>query len=311
MARKVNTKIKQPFSDRILDVVTSLVLIAIIIIVGYPVVYVVSASVSSAVALQSGQVLLWPVVTTANGFGRLGVNLNGYKFVLQYRQVWIGYRNTVFYTFFGTLITMFLQIIAAYPISRPNFKARKGYTTFILVTMLFGAGLIPTFLIKTALGMYDTVWAILLGGAISGSNIFILRTCFRNSIPQDLFDAAAIDGANDFQCLWKIALPLGKATISVITLYSIVGHWNEYFTAMVYLRNEELYPLSLFLRTMLCSTKSMDVGEMSTDMQQMANNAAEQIRYALIVISTVPVLVAYAIVQKYFKTGVMIGSVKG
>ena len=141
--------------------------------------------------------------------------------------------------------------------------------------------------------------------------MFILRTAFRSSIPQDLFDAAAIDGANEFDCLWKIAVPLAKATISVITLYAIVGCWNEYFTAMIYLRNENLFPLQLFLRTILTSSKSMDVSDMDASSQMQAQNAAEQIRYALIVISTVPVLVAYGVVQKYFKTGVMIGSVKG
>lgn len=299
--KKEQKKIKRTVGDSFLELLTSLILILIIIVVGYPVIYVISASVSSASALQSGRVLFLPVEP----------NLDGYKFVLQYKQVWIGYRNTIFYTVVGTCITMFLQILCAYPISRPSFKARSVYTKIILVTMLVHAGMVPTFLIKTALGMYNTVWAVLLAACISAHNVFILRTSFRSSIPQDLFDAAAIDGANEFQCLWKIAIPLAKATISVVTLYAIVGCWNDYFNAMIYLRDENLFPLQLFLRTILTSNKTIDVSEMGSSSQAAAQNAAEQIRYALIVISTVPVLVAYAVVQKYFKTGVMIGSVKG
>ena len=298
--KKNPNKIKEPVGDRVLNGITVFFLLLIIIVVGYPVVYVVSASLSSASALQNGRVILWPVEP----------GIDGYRFVLAYRQVWIGYRNTLFYTTVGTIFTMTLQILCAYPLARPKFGARKAYTKVLLVVMLVHAGMVPTFLIKTSLGLYDTIWAVLLSGCISTHNVFILRTAFRSSIPQDLFDAAAIDGANEFQSLWKIALPLAKATISVVTLYSIVARWNEYFVAMIYLRNEELYPLSLFLRNMLVSSK-IDVSDMDASSQQQAQNAAEQLKYALIVMSTVPVLVAYGVVQKYFKTGVMIGSVKG
>lgn len=298
--QKRSNRIKKPAGDRVLEGITTFFLIMVVIIVGYPVVYVVSASFSSAAALQNSRVVLWPVEPS----------LDGYKFVLAYRQVWIGYRNTLFYTSVGSLMTMTTQILCAYPLSRPRFNARKAYTKVLLVVMLVHAGMVPTFLVKTSLGLYDTIWAVLLSACISTHNVFILRTAFKSSIPQDLFDAAAIDGANEFQSLVKIALPLAKATISVVTLYAIVGRWNEYFTAMIYLRNEELYPLSLFLRTMLVSSK-IDVSDMDASSQQQAQNAAEQLKYALIVMSTVPVLIAYGVVQKYFKTGVMIGSVKG
>lgn len=300
LKRKSN-KIGRTKGDTLLDIITSFLLVLIIIIVGYPVIYVISSSFSSAVAIQAGRVLLWPVKFT----------LDGYKFVLQYRQVWIGYRNTLFYTVAGVLLSLFFKIVVAYPISRPRFHAKGFYTKLLIVTMLVNAGLIPTFLIKVGLGMFDTVWAVLLTGLIGAGNVFILRTAFRSSIPAELYDAAYIDGANEFQVLFKIALPLAKATMSVLTLYAIVGCWNDYFTAMIYLRNENLYPLSLCLRTILASARSIGTTGMEGQMQAMADQGAENIRYALIIISTVPVLAAYAVVQKYFKGGVMMGSVKG
>ena len=177
---------------------------------------------------------------------------------------------------------------------------------------LFGAGLIPTFLLKTSMGMFNTIWPVLLASAMSVSHIIIMRTCFSSSIPGDLFDAAKIDGANDFQCLVKIALPLAKATLSVITLYALVGAWNEYFTSMIYLRDENLYPLQLVLRPiMTAAVATVDVSQMSTASQMTADQGLDQVRYGLIIVSTVPALLVYFAVQKSFKGGVMVGSVKG
>lgn len=301
--RRRKTKINDTFGDKVLEWVTTGILVILLIIVGYPVIYVLSASISSGAALSSGRVLLWPVEPT----------LVAYKVVLGMDDILLGYRNTIFYTVVGTCMQMFMQIICAYPISRPNFQGRSVYTKIIVVTMLVSAGLIPVYLVKQSLGLIDNVWAVLVSGLIGASNVFILRTCFRSSIPGELFDAACIDGANDFQCLVKIALPLAKATISVITLYAIVGHWNSYMTAMIYLPSRsDLWPLSLFLRNLLISSSSIGVG----GEQQGGTNAAmpdstEQLRYALIVISTLPVLAVYWVVQKYFQTGVMVGSVKG
>ena len=301
MAFKQKSKIKDPVGDRVLMAITTIVLILIVIIVGYPVIYVISSSFSSAKALGSGKVLLWPVDMT----------LAGYEFVFQYKQIWIGYRNTIFYTVCGVSITLFLDIICAYPLSKSNFQGRGLYTAYLMFTTIIGAGLIPTYIVKSGLGMVNTIWAVILAGAISVHNVIILRTSFKSSIPGDLFDAAEIDGANDFQCLVKIAIPLAKATISVITLYSIVGCWNEYFNSMIYLRDKNLYPLQLILRSILTAGSQLDMTNVSATMQNLASEGTEQIKYCLIVISTVPVLVAYAVVQKYFKKGVMVGSVKG
>ena len=248
MAFRKTNKIGRSKGDTILDIITSIILLLVILVVGYPVVYVLSSSFSSAIAIQGGRVLLWPVDLT----------IDGYKFVLQYRQVWIGYRNTILYTAGGVVLSLLFKILVAYPISRPRFHAKGFYTKLLIVTMLVNAGLIPTFLIKVGLGMFDTIWAVLLNGLIGAGNVFILRTAFRSSIPGELYDAAYIDGANEFQVLFKIALPLAKATMSVLTLYAIVGCWNDYFTAMIYLRNENLYPLALFLRTILSAAKSID-----------------------------------------------------
>lgn len=301
--KKVN-KIQKPFSDRILDIVTTLILIVVGIVVFYPVWYVVICSISNGTKIATGQILFWPK----------GINADGYKFVFQYEDVWLGFRNTVFYVVVGTIMSMTTQIICAWPISRTKFRPRHVYTKIIIVTMLVNAGMIPNYMVKVNLGMYGTVWPILLSGLIGSSDLFIIRTCYRSSIPQELYDAAEIDGANEFQCLFKIAVPLAKATISVITLYTIVGHWNQYWNAMIFLgTRKELHPLALVLRRILLSGQTTIGSEemLSPEMMEIMNNAFEQIKYCLVVVTTIPVLVAYACVQKFFKKGVMIGSVKG
>ena len=300
--KKNSTKINESMGDRVFNLITSIVLVLIILIVGYPCLFVISCSFSSSTALQAGRVWLLPVE----------FSLDAYKFILDFRQVWIGYRNSVLYTIGGVLVSMSMCILAAFPLSRRSFQGRNAYMKIFYFTTLFGAGMIPTFILKTKMGMFNTIWPVLLAGAVSVSHVIILRTAFSSSIPGELFDAAKIDGANDFQCLFKIALPLAKATLSVLTLYTIVGAWNEYFTSMIYLRNENLYPLQLVLRPiMTAASAAINTGEMSSASQEMANKGLDGVRYGLIVIATVPALLAYFVVQKYFKGGVMVGSVKG
>ena len=299
--KKNPNKIIEPVSDRVLQGFCTFIIVLLLVVVGYPVVYVISSSFSSAAAIQSGRVVFLPVNPT----------LAGYKFVFQYDTVWLGYRNSLFYTVFGTIINMFLSILFAYPLSKSDLPLRGFYNKLIVVTMLFGAGMIPTFILKSKLGLVDTVWVILLSGAVSIHNTMIIRTSFKSSIPKELYEAAKIDGANDFKCLTSIAIPLSKATLSVITLYYAVGHWNQYFTAMIYLRNKNLFPLQIFLRTILTAGQSIDASSVSETMLQQVQDGTQQIKYALIVISTVPVILLYFIVQKYFKKGVMVGSIKG
>ena len=302
-ANKKMSKISETAGDRLFNVITSVLLILVMIIVGYPCLYVISSSFSSAGALKAGEVILWPVDFT----------LKGYEFAMDFKQVWIGYRNSVFYTFMGVLFTGGSTILAAYPLSRRTFQGRNKYMLYFYLTTLFGAGLIPSFLNMKNLGLVGTIWPVLLQGTVSVSQIIILRTAFASGIPGELFDAAKIDGANDFQSLFQIALPLAKATLSVITLYTIVGAWNEYFTSMIYLNDPNTQPLQLALRQIMtaASGQSVALEGVASSSQELANEGLDQVRYVLIVVSTVPPLLAYFIVQKSFKSGVMVGSVKG
>jgi len=297
-------KIKETTGDTILNIITSILLILVIIIVGYPVVYVISCSFSSSSALEAGRVFLFPVDPT----------LKAYEFVMQYKQVWVGFRNSVLYTVCDVFLQMTMTLLVAYPLSRQNFQGRAVYTMIFYMSTRVSAGMIPGFILKCDLGLFNNVWAVIISGSVSVSHILIMRTAIKSNIPNELFDSAMIDGANHFQCLVKLAVPLTKATMSVLILYCIVGQWNEYFTSMLYLRDNRLYPLQLVLRPIMTAASTigtMDVGDMNQVAQQQAREGLENVRYALILISTVPVLAAYFVVQKYFKGGVMMGSVKG
>lgn len=302
LSQKKKNKIRESAGDRILQGFTTAVLLVILIIVAFPVLHVLASSFSSATAISTGKVVIWPVNFT----------LEGYKFTFRYRQIWIGFRNSILYTIGGVAISMSLNTLCAYPLSRPTYQGKNMLMKIFFFTTLFHAGLIPTYLVKSALGMVNTIWAVLLAGALGVRNMIILRTAFRNSVPGELYDAAAIDGANEFQIMWKIALPLVKATVSVLILYTAVGCWNEYFESMIYLRDTNLYPLQLFLRTILTAAQSLDLSSVSSsDMLAVAESSKEQIQYAMMVLTTVPLLLMYAMAQKYFEKGVMIGSVKG
>lgn len=305
MAKKMkNIKIHDTLGDRVLNWITATILVLVTIIVGYPLIYVISCSVSSSRALEAGQVILWPV----------DFSWEAYDFVLAYKDVWVGFRNSIFYCVCDVLFQMTCTIMVAYPLSRSYLQGRTFYTMFFYMTTRFGAGLIPVFILKCDMGLFDNVWAVLIAGSIGISHILILRTAIRSSIPSELHDAAMIDGANHFQTVFKVVLPLVKATLSVLTLYCIVGQWNEYFTSMIYLRDKRWYPLQLVLRPIMTAASmvgQMETGEMSSTYQNQAEQGLENVRYALIIISSAPIIIAYFFVQKYFKGGVMMGSVKG
>lgn len=303
MAKIKNVKIKESFGDRVLNLFIGIILMLVTLIVGYPLLYVVSCSFSSSSALEVGSVILWPVDFT----------WRAYEFVLAYKQVWVGFRNSVMYVVLDVAWSMTTTILMAYPLSRAYLQGRKFYTMFFYMTTRFGAGLIPLFILKCDMGLYDNILAVLVTGGLAITNMLILRTAINSSIPGELHDAVMIDGANHFQTVFQLVLPLTKATLSVLVLYAIVGQWNEYFNSMIYLQNNQLFPLQLVLRPIMtaASNAGMDVSQMSGTYQDMANQGLENVRYALIIISTVPVVTAYFIVQKYFKGGVMMGSVKG
>jgi len=301
MTVKPNTKVKTGSGDKIFYAITYTLIAILTLIVLYPMIYVVCASLSSANAITSGKVWFLPV----------DLNLDGYKAILQYKNVWIGYKNTIFYTLVGTFINICMTLACAYPLSRADLYGRGPIMFLFSFTMMFSGGMIPNYLLMKSLGLLDTRWALLLPGAISVYNMIVARTFIQSSIPSELLESAQLDGCSDFQYFFKIVLPLSKSIIAVLTLWYAVSHWNSYFNAFLYLKEKTLYPLQIFLRDILI-TNSMDA-ELFTDpiLAEKMRNASMSLQYAMIVVSTVPMFLFYPFAQKHFVKGVMIGSVKG
>jgi putative aldouronate transport system permease protein len=294
---------RESLGDRIFTVVNYLTLTALLLLIIYPLIYIVSASFSDARAVTSGQVWLWPVSPTLDGYTAIFKN----KFLVS------GFANSLFYTIAGTLISVVLTLLAAYPLSRPDLPGRGLLTFLFFFTTLFNGGLIPTYLVVRNLHMLDTRWAMLLPGALSVWNLLIVRTYFQITIPRELFEAAQLDGADDFTYFRTIVLPLSGPIIAVIALFYAIGQWNSFFNALIYLQRKELWPLQLVLREILVQNQidpSMLAGLDAREMA-MRQQLRELLKYSLIVIATVPVLSIYPFVQRHFVRGIMLGSVKG
>lgn len=286
--------------DMAFDIINHIIIFLVFVIVAYPIIYVVSASFSSPNAIMAGKVKLLPV----------NPGLEGYKVLLKYQKVITGFYNSFVYALFGTLISMFLTVCAAYPLSRPDFKIRGKILLLFAFTMWFSGGIIPTYMIIQKLGMLDTRWAILLPGAISFYNMTIVRTYFINSIPKELNEAARIDGCDDFRYLVRIALPLAVPVLAVVGMYYAVGQWNSYFNAFLYLQSEKLFPLQIVLRDILILNTANDaIGDMELASQR--EYMAELLKYSLIVVSSLPVILIYLAVQKHLIKGIMVGAIKG
>ena len=303
MSKKKSTAIRLSKGDRIMDTVINIVMAMLFLVVLYPLVYVVSSSFSSGDAVFNGKVILWPV----------DFSTYGYEIVLKFPKVWIGYKNTIINTVLGTVMNVFTTTLVAYPLSRKEFQGKGFYMFIFMFTMWFGGGLVPSYILMSDLGLVNNRMAVLLTGLVSVSNMVVMRSFFRNSIPGDLHDAARVDGISDIGYLVKIVLPLSKAIFSVVTLYYAVAHWNAYFSAMIYLRDPSMMTLQQVLKDLLAQANpSMDdvQGLTAEEISQM-QYAADLMKYSLIVISSAPILCAYPFVQKYFERGVMIGSVKG
>ena len=301
MKKKNSNRVGIPREDKIMYTIVYTVMTVLLITVTYPLIYVLSSSFSSGQAVSSGKVLLWPV----------DFSVMGYKIIFSYKLVWVGYFNTIVITLTATAINMLLTICAAYPLSRRDFKGRNLYMTLFMITMFFSGGMIPNYILMSNLHLTNTRWSVILSGAISVTNMIIMRTYFINSIPSELFEAARIDGITDWGYLFKIVLPLSKAIMAVVLLYYAVAHWNSYFTAMLYIRDRNLYPLQIVLRDLLNASK-IDLSQIQdAEVLAQMTGAADLIKFALIVVSAAPILCAYPFVQKYFEKGVMIGSVKG
>jgi multiple sugar transport system permease protein/putative aldouronate transport system permease protein len=273
----------------------------VLILVSYPLIYVVSASFSSGDAVSSGKVLLWPV----------DFSLEGYNAVFKNKDIVGSYGNTILYTILGTIINVCMVMTCAYALSRPNLKGRNIFMFLFTFTMFFSGGLIPSYILMKDLKLIDTIWVMVLPGELSVYNMIIARTFIQSSIPSEIFEAASIDGCSDAKFFFSMVLPLSKAVIAVIALFSAVGHWNSYFSAMIYLYKRALFPLQIILREILIMSQ-IDVSMiMDPELQQANARVAAVLKYSLIVVATVPILCVYPFAQKYFVTGVMIGSVKG
>jgi putative aldouronate transport system permease protein len=289
---------KKSLGEKTFDLSNYVLLVIGSIVFLYPLWFVLVSSFSSASAIASGSVTLWPQ----------GFNLDAYRRVFSDDSIWRAYSNTLFYVGVGTLVNLLLTTLGAYPLSRRDLKGRTGIMLFIVFTMFFSGGLIPIYLNVRDLGLFDSRWALILPTAISAYNLIVMRTFFQTTIPDGLVESAKIEGASEYRILWSIILPLSMPVVAVMTLFYAVGHWNSWFDAMIYLQDRSLYPLQLILREILVQTQTNDMlgGVGSGDVA----NISETIKYATIVIATVPILVIYPFLQKYFAKGVMLGGVK-
>lgn len=287
--------------DKVFQCVVNSLAILIGAIVLYPLIYVVSASFSAPSRIMSGEVWLWPVEPT----------LNAYKRVFSSADILTGYGNTIFYSCLSTAISLIMTIMAAYPLAQRQLKGRGLVTFMIVFTMFFSGGMIPAYINLRNLKMLNTVWAIVIPGAISANNMIIMRNYFQNSVPGELHEAAEIDGSSPLGTMLRIVLPLSKSILVVITLYYFVGVWNSYSAPLLYLRDRSKWPLQIFLRQMLINSDMGDMGETVGENDLETQLLYEALKYAIIVVSAVPLLVIYPMIQRFFQKGIMVGSLKG
>lgn len=297
----MNSSIRESREDVAFNIANYTILIIVLIVVLYPIVYIVSASFSSPSAVVSGRVWLWPVEPT----------MKGYAAVFKYNAVMKGFSNSIFYTVVGTLLNVVLTIMAAYPLSRKDFVGRSLLMFIFTFTILFNGGLIPTYLLVKDLGLLDTRWSLIFPVAVTVINVIIARTYFQITIPQEMLESAQTDGCTDIKFLARIALPLSGPIIAVMVLFYAVGHWNSYFNAIMYLNDRDLYPLQVVLRSILIMNQ-VDSSMLANEQEILERQGlADLLKYSLIVISTLPMMIIYPFVQKHFVKGVMLGSLKG
>ncbi len=292
-AARPSNHIRESFGRRFYLKLNAVLLVLLCVVMLYPVLYVMACSFSNENAILRGEVSLWPVQA----------HLQAYAKVFRYPQLWVSYRNTFFYTFAGTAINLVLTMCGAWALCQQKLPGKRVLTLLCTFTMFFSGGMIPTFLVVKELKMLDTVWAMLLPGAVSTYNMILMRTFFQG-IPTSLVEAAELDGCNDFGVLVRIVLPLSLASLMTIGMFYAVNHWNSYFSAVIYLSSTKLYPLQIILRQVVLQNEIVEnatAGEM---------NMAEGIKYATIVVAMLPMLCVYPFVQRYFVKGMLVGSVK-
>lgn len=291
--------------DKIFDIVNGIILGVIFLIVLYPFWFVIIASISDPTAVSGGEVILFPK----------GFTVAGYKRVFENEDIWTGYGNTILYTVCGTILNVIVTVMCGYALSRRELKGRNFLMIIFMIPMYFSGGMIPAYLNIRSFGLTDTKFIMIILGLISTYNLIVCRTFFMNSIPWELHEAAFIDGCSDFRAFFSVVLPLAKPIIAVLMIYYAVGHWNNYFSAMIYLKDSSKYPLQLFLRQILIkselSSMMVDSSPDSAVSMIMEQNIANQLKFAVIMVSTLPILLVYPWLEKFFAKGVMIGSIKG
>jgi putative aldouronate transport system permease protein len=272
-----------------------------VILVVYPLYFIVIASISNPNMIYEGKVWFLPK----------DITFEGYQRIFNDSKIWLGYKNSIIYTFVGTIVNVAFTLMAAYALSRRDLYGRNLIMFLFLFTMFFSGGLIPTYLVVKDLGLLNTMWALILPKAVAVWNVIVARTYFQTSIPNELLEAAKMDGCSDAKFFWKIVVPLSKPIVAVMVLFYAVGHWNSYFDALIYLNNEDLYPLQLILRNILIQNEAST--QMISDLDSLAakQRVSELIKYGVIIVASIPLLILYPFVQKYFVKGVMIGGIKG
>ena len=289
---------KRTGSDRFFEAINLTLLFMICFIIVYPIYHLLIVSISDGYAVLRGEVGIWPV----------GINFTAYRAVLQNPSIPRAYMNTVLYTTVGTTINLVFTTLCAYPLSRKWFYGRNFFTFLIVFTMFFDAGIISNFMLVRSLGLLDSIWALVLPPAISAWNMIIMRTFFQTQIPDEVHESATLDGAREFTIFLKIILPLSKPVLATMTLFYAVGHWNSWFSALIYLNRSEMFPMQLIMRNIVLAGDTTAIAAtVAADMGIIARN----IRYAVVFITMVPILLVYPFVQRYFVKGIMIGSLKG
>ena len=302
MSKKRKSMIRDSFGDRVFNVVCGAFVLLLILVVAYPLWFVLMASFSDPTYVNNGTILIIP----------RGFQLDGYKMVFENSRLWITYGNTILYTVLGTALGTMVTVFAGYAFSRKDLVGGSTLMKLFVFTMYFGGGLIPTYLVIDKLGLVNTKALMVILGSVSVYNIIIVRSFMVSNISDDLFDAAKIDGCGNGRFFFQIVMPLSKAVIAIMVLYIAVGHWNSYFNGMMYLSDAKLQPLQVYLREILVLGSSMAANEeLDPELQDLMMQMTAIIKYAFIVISTVPILCVYPFIQKYFVKGMMIGSIKG
>jgi putative aldouronate transport system permease protein len=294
-------RMKRTPGDWVIDIIIWLLLVLAVIGVLYPIWFVIIASVSNQTMVNTGQVVMWPK----------GFSWYGYQQIFQDSRIWTGYRNTVVYAIVGTAVNLIITLPAAFGLSRPELKGRRILMFYFTLTMFINGGLIPTYLLYKQLGLIDSWTVFVIPCAVNVYNLIIARSFFESSIPEDLHDAAQIDGLGYFGYFFKIVMPLSSAIVAVIALYYLVQHWNDFFTGLIYINNYNKQPLQIVLRDILLSNTAFAGGSGNTAGAGYGQEFADQIKYGVIIASTLPLLIIYPFIQKYFDKGVMIGAIKG